>query len=223
MAEALQYERFYKSMDFHTGTTSSHTGESAGVFHGHTQSAEDRSRLLRWFHKIDDQLPNILTTRQSPIVLAGVEFLFPIFKEASSYPHILEEGIPGSPEELRPDELHTHAWKLVQPFFKRAQEKAAARFNQLAESKQTTTDVQEAVLAAYHGRVDVLFVAVGNQVWGNYDPASKAVQVHQSKEPGSVDLLDLAAIQSLLNGGTVYALEQNKIPGNSAIAATFRY
>lgn len=223
IAEAFEFERFNKMVDFHTGTPSAFSGESAGVFHGHTPSDEEKSRILRWFHKIDNELPNVLTTMQSPIVLAGVDFLFPIFKEASSYPYILEEGISGSPEELRQDELHSRAWPLVQPFFKLAQEKAIAKYHQLAENQLTTTDVQEAVLGAIHGRVEVLFVARSNQVWGNYDSVSNTVQIHQRKEPNSRDLLDLAAIQALLNGGVVYALEQQKIPGNSAVAAIFRY
>ena len=223
IAETLEYERFFKQVQFHTGTTSANTGDRSGMFHGHDPSDEEKSRILRWFHKIDDELPNIIMSRQSPIVLAGVDFLFPLFKEASSYPHIVMEGIPGSPEELKQEELHTQAWPLVQPFFKLAQEKATAKYHQLADSEQTTTDVREAVLAAHHGRVELLFVAVGDQVWGNCDSSSNTVQVHQSKEPESVDLLDLSAIQTLLNGGIVYALEHNKIPGNSVIAAIFRY
>jgi hypothetical protein len=223
IAETFEFERFFKQVQFHTGTTSANTGDRSGMFHGHDPSDEEKNRILRWFHKIDDELPNVIMSRESPIVLAGVDYLFPLFKEASSYPHIVENGIPGSPEELKQEELHTQAWPLVQPFFKLAQEKATAKYQQLADSGQTTTEVQEAVSAAHHGKVEVLFVALGDQVWGNYDPNSNTVQVHDSKEPESEDLLDLAAIQTLLNGGMVYALDHNKIPGNSAIAAIFRY
>lgn len=223
IAETFEFERFFKQVQFHTGTTSANTGDRSGMFHGHDPSDEEKNRILRWFHKIDDELPNVIMSRESPIVLAGVDYLFPLFKEASSYPHIVENGIPGSPEELKQEELHTQAWPLVQPFFKLAQEKATAKYQQLADSGQTTTEVQEAVSAAHHGKVEVLFVALGDQVWGNYDPNSNTVQVHDSKEPESEDLLDLAAIQTLLNGGMVYALDHNKIPGNSTIAAIFRY
>lgn len=223
MTEALQYERFDKQLQFHTGTSSADTGDRAGMFHGHDPSDEDKNALLRWFHKIDDELPNLLVGRQSPIVLAGVEYLFPLYKEANSYPHLVEEGIPGSPEELRPEELQAQAWPLVQPFFMQAQEQAAAQYRQLSGTGQTTTDVKEAVLAAHHGRVDVLFVALGVQVWGNFDPSTNTVHVHQAPEPGDEDLLDLAAIQSILNGGTVYAVEPEQVPDHAPLAAVFRY
>ncbi len=223
MAEALQYERFEKQSQFHTGSTSANTGDRAGVFHGHDPSDEDKNTLLRWFHRVDDTLPNMLTGKQSPLVLAGVEYLFPLYKEANSYPHLVADGIPGSPEELSLAELHTRAWDLVQPIFMQAQEAATARYNQLVGTGQTTTDVEEAVLAAHHGRVEVLFVAVGIQVWGDFDPDTNAVHIHQEAEPGDGDLLDLAAIQSILNGGTVYAVAPEKVPGGTAVAAVFRY
>jgi hypothetical protein len=104
-----------------------------------------------------------------------------------------------------------------------AREKAVARYSQLAGTGQSTADVKEAVLAAHHGRVDVLFVALGVQVWGNFDPGTHTVHVHQGPEPGDRDLLDMAAIQSILNGGTVYAVEPEQVPGDAPLAAVFRY
>ena len=222
MAKALQYERFDKQLQFHT-STSSGLGSRPAMFHGHDISDEAKGRILRWFHRIDDELPNLLTGGQSPIVLAGVEYLFPLYTEANTYPHLVDKGIPGNPEELTPEQLHTQAWTLVQPIFMQAQEEAAARYSQLAGTVQTTVDVKEAVLAAHHGRVDVLFVAVGVQMWGNFDPSTYTVQVHQNPEPGDEDLLDLAAIQSILNGGTVYAVEPEQVPDHAPLAAVFRY
>jgi hypothetical protein len=223
MAETLQIECFDKQTQFHTGTSSAHTGDRAGMFHGHDPSDEDKIRILRWFHKIDDELPNFIVGRQSPIVLAGVEYLFPLYKEVNSYPHLVEEGIPGSPEELRPEELHTQAWPLVQPFFMQAQEQAAAQYRQLSGTVQTTTDVKETVMAAHHGRVDVLFVALGIQVWGAIDLSTNTVHEHEDHEPGDEDLLDLAAIQTILNGGIVYAVEPEQVPDHAPLAAVFRY
>jgi hypothetical protein len=221
--EAFQFERFEKQSQFHTGTSSGATGDRAAMFHGHDPSDEDKGRILRWFHRIDDELPNLLVARQSPMVLAGVEYLFPLYKEANSYPQLVAEGIPGNPEELRPKELHAQAWPLVQPVFRQAEEKAAAQYHQLAGTGQTTIDVKEAVLAAHHGRVDVLFVATGVQVWGSFDPSTNSVHVHQDPEPGAEDLLDLAAVQSILNGGTVYAVEPEQVPDHAPLAAVFRY
>lgn len=223
MAEALQYERFERQLQSHSDTSSG-TGSRSTAFHGHGDGDRPKGRILRWFRVIDRELPNLLTGKQSPLVLAGVEYLFPLYKQANTYPHLLEEGIAGNPEELTPEELHARAWPLVQPTFMEAREEAVARYSQLVGTGQTTADVREAVLAAHRGRVNVLFVALGIQVWGKFDPSTDTVHLHQDHEPGDEDLLDLTAIQSILNGGTVYAVEPEQVPEHGApLAAVFRY
>ncbi|MGO9116810.1 MAG: hypothetical protein ACLQPD_04270 [Desulfomonilaceae bacterium] len=56
-----------------------------------------------------------------------------------------------------------------------------------------------------------------------FDPAMDEVQLLQAREPGAIDLLDLAAAQTLLNSGTVHALQPEEMPRDSTIAALFRY
>jgi hypothetical protein len=68
-----------------------------------------------------------------------------------------------------------------------------------------------------------LFVALGIQRWGTFDPAINSVRLHQEAEPNGMDLLDFAAVHTLLNGGTVYAFEPEKMPGEAPLAAAFRY
>jgi hypothetical protein len=79
------------------------------------------------------------------------------------------------------------------------------------------------VPAAYHGRVECLFVAVGRQQWGDYDPATGEFQLHPEAQPGSFDILDLAATQTLLQSGAVYAVEPAEMPDAALLAAIFRY
>ncbi len=76
---------------------------------------------------------------------------------------------------------------------------------------------------AYHGRVECLLVAVGRQQWGDYDPGADQVDLQAEAQPGSFDLLDLAATQTLLHGGAVYAVEPSEVPDAALLAAVFRY
>ena len=41
--------------------------------------------------------------------------------------------------------------------------------------------------------------------------------------PEDEDLYDLAAVQAYLNGGNVYAVTADKMPGRDPLAAVFRY
>ena len=77
--------------------------------------------------------------------------------------------------------------------------------------------------AAYNGRIDTLFLADGAHGWGTYDPASDTLTLHEAAEPRDSDLLNLAASETLLHGGTVYALAPDHVPGAAPCAAIFRY
>ncbi len=222
LAEALQFEQYERQLQYHTGTSSGY-GQRPASYHGHDISDEAKDRILRWFHKIDDELSALLKDGQSPLVLAGVDYLFSLYREANTYGHLLEQGVPGNPEVLRSEELHAGAWPLVEPIFSADRDAAAARFAQLAGTGRTATDVTEAVVAAQHGRVDTLFVALGAQVWGRYDADGDVVQVHADPEPADGDLLDLAALLTLQNSGMVYAVPAEQVPGGGLLAAVLRY
>jgi len=211
-----------KQLQFHTGTPSG-SGNRAAVFHGHDISNDIKNRIRQWFRAIDKEVGGLLSDAQSPLVLAGVDTLFPLYKEVNTYPYLMEEGVPGNPEGMKPEDLHPQAWAIVEPVFRKEREAGSARYRQLAGTGQTMTDVTEAVLAAHHGRIEVLFVAVGVQVWGRFDSEKDRVDVHESPEPGDEDLLDLTAIQTLLKGGTVYAVSSEEVPDQGLVAAVLRY
>jgi hypothetical protein len=223
LADALKYDEQIKHLQFRTGMGGGGArGERSAMFHG--QSAEDaKDKILRYFRQIDQGLQDFLREEPAPLVLAGVEYLLPIYKEANTYPHLLGEGITGNPEGLSPEDLHRQAWALVEPHFHQEQEKAAARYRQLAGTGRTANDLGEIVSAAYHGRVECLFVAVGRQQWGDYDPGANALHLHPEAQAGSFDILDLAATQTLLQGGVVYAVEPGEVPDAALLAAIFRY
>lgn len=222
LADALPFEQFEKQLQFHTGTPSG-MGERAGVFHGHDPREDDKDRILRWFHQIDTELVRMLADERAPLVLAGVEFLFSLYEEANSYSDLVKEGLRGNPDELKPADLHGRAWHLVQPIFNQAQHKAAAQYQQQSGSGGATADIKEALLAANHGRVDTLFVALGVQVWGEFDAQAGSVTLHEQAVPGDLDLLDLAAAETLLKGGEVFAVAPDQVPSGQALAAIFRY
>jgi hypothetical protein len=58
---------------------------------------------------------------------------------------------------------------------------------------------------------------------GAFDPDADTVAIHDQAEPGDLDLLDLAAAETLLKGGAVYAVEPDQVPDQAALAAIFRY
>jgi hypothetical protein len=157
------------------------------------------------------------------LVLAGVEYYFPIYREANSYPHLVEGVVAGNPEAQTIVDLYQRALGLVAPRrFESDLAEASARYRALAGTGRTSNRVVGTVSAALEGRVDVLFVAVGVQVWGSAEDSSRVVW-HEVPESSDIDLLDLAAVRSLLQGGTVYAVQPAAMPDESPLAAILRY
>ncbi|HEY9709015.1 MAG TPA: hypothetical protein V6D48_12510, partial [Oculatellaceae cyanobacterium] len=133
------------------------------------------------------------------------------------------EGIAGNPELLKPEELQAKAWEIVEPLFLKEQQEAIKHYKELTATGRTSTDIKEVVPAAYFSRVEQLFVPVGVQQWGLFNPDLNTINLHSEPELGDEDLLDLAAIQTILNGGTVYAVEPEKVPDEAPLAAVFRF
>jgi hypothetical protein len=199
-------------------------GGREGIFHGHGGWEEQsRTNVLRYCQQIDRGLHPLLREERVPLILAAVEYVHPIYREANSYPHLMEEGLLGNPEGLRPEELHAQALALMEPYVKEARRAAAERYGQLAAAGRASDDVKEVVPAAYQGRVDVLFVPLGVQQWGTFDPEAQRVTFNGEAEPGSEDLLNLAAIQTFLHGGTLHAVPREEMPGGAVIAGVYRY
>jgi len=223
LAEALKYDDPQKQLQFHTGTQKI-TGERAAMFHGHGVGTDDaKSNLLRFFQQLDRGLHDLFRDEQAPLVVAGVDFLLPIFAEASSYKPLLPEGVAGNPEGLSPEELQRQAWPVVEPYLSRARREAETKYREMGGTDKTSHDLKEIVPAAYQGRVELLFVAVGRQEWGIYDPRQNELQRFPEARPGAEDLLDAAAIQTLLQGGAVFSVEPAAVPDGPPVAAVFRY
>lgn len=222
--EALQFDEPEKQLQFHT------RGPQGGIrdsmYHGHGPGDEQlKERIERYLNVVDMGVRQLLGDQRTPLVLAGVDYLLPIYRRVSEYPHIMEGGITGNPEMLRPEELKRQAWPLVEPYFGEQVERAIEQYQALAPSGGATDKIEAAVAAAQHGRVDTLIVSVDSNVWGKFNRATGEVLHYQDGQSAEDDLalVDFAAMQTLGNSGTVYALPQAEMPTNSPLVAIFRY
>jgi hypothetical protein len=223
LADALKYDQAEKQLQYHTRTPRG-LGHRAAVFHGHgTREEGDTEDILHYFRMIDRSIHEVLRSETAPLILAGVDYLLPVYRRANSYPHLLEEGVAGNPDELQPEELHARVWPVVQPALEKGRRRAMERYAELAAKGRASNRIGEVVREAYFGRVDSLIVALGLQQWGAFDPDERTVHLYPAQKPGSHDLLDFAAIHTLLNSGDVHAVAPEKVPGGEALAAIFRY
>jgi hypothetical protein len=218
LADALKYDDVEEQRQSHSGSP------GTAIFHGHAAADDAKVNILRYFQQIDRGLRDLLRDKQVPLLLAGVSYLFSLYKEANNYPHLLQEGIEGNPDRMETEELYERAWTVIEPYFLKARQGAVDLYKQAAGTGLTSNDVNEIVPAAYYGRVDTLFVNTGLQVWGTFDPDTNEVKLDTGAVHGNGDLLNHAAVHTILNGGVVYAVEPEDMPEKvPQAAAMYRY
>ena len=225
LQETIAYDDPEDELQLHTSSANPGGMVSQdGMFFGHSASEEEKDFIFRYFREIDDGLRQVLYEKAAvPLLLAGVDYLHPIYRRANNYPYLIDKGIHGNPEHWRNDELHERAWTLIEPHFAQAQQEAFARFEQALNQKQASHQIEEVVAAAHYGRIDILFTPLTKQLWGTFDQQTGTVNLETESTPDNNDLLDMAAIQTILNGGTVYAVPASDMPAGQSLAAIFRY
>jgi hypothetical protein len=236
LMEALRYDDLQKPGSQHHPVTGPGRGAAGGspvgagpherttAFHGHGEDGEDqRTQIRRFFNVLDDGLAKLLARETAPMVLVGVEYLRPIFKEVTSYHHVLADGGGGNPEGFRPDEIHAKAWRVAQPHFRERIGEAKDRYHTGFGKGTASDDLSDVLAAAYEGRAGILFAHRTAEVWGIFDLAGRRAEVHADRGHGDVDLVDLACRQTLATGGEVFVVEEAGMPSATPVAAVYRY
>lgn len=223
LADTLRYDS-ERNIQLHTAAPVGKGGQSA-IFHGHGDGIDDaKTNILKYFRQIDAGLGELLQGERAPLILAGVDYLLPVYAKANTYSYLLDDGVTGNPEELSTEELRNRAWAIAEPCFTKERTEASARYQQFSGTQQASSDPMKVVPASYHGRIEMLFVAVGVQSWGTFDMERGQIALHQQEvQSGDEDLLDFAAIHTLLNGGVVFAVALEQMPDKANVAAVFRY
>lgn len=186
---------------------------------------EEGQKILyrKYFLAIDRGLRPLYGKFSDPLVLAGVDHLLPIFREASSYPHLVAQGISGNPEHLSAQELHAAAWPIAEPILAGPRRAALARYDALRGTGRTSDDLETILSAALDGRVESLFLNLAIATYGAFDQTTRSAVVRDAPEPGDVDLSAWAARWAYRTGADIFAGEPPDIPDGSSVAAVFRY
>jgi len=223
--ELLELNTREKQLQFHANSEgrAARAGKP-GMFHGHAEdSNEVKSNIFVYFQSVNKGVTGLLKNETAPLVTAGVDYLNHIYYQANTYPHLYVRSIPGSPANVKPEELRDKAWELVKPVFE-ADALAAVRQYALAlGTPLVSTHIKDILREAQEGRVATLLVLGGAQRWGMHDPATGATELHKVPEPSDTELLDLCVTRTLRHGGKVHVMDESKMPGITPIAALLRH
>jgi hypothetical protein len=204
--EALQSDWTPEQRNFHThAARAGNAGAREAIFHGQSGVVinDAKEGFPVFAQKVDHGLQHLLANEQAPLILAGVEFLLAIYRQATTYPHLLAEAINGSPDQLNTHELLQRAWPLVVPHFQDARKSIAALNPQLSGTGRASNDLAQIVEAAHQEQIQYHFVPVNQERWGRFDETSQKAEIHDRAEAGDEDLFNFAAVHALSHKGTL--------------------
>ncbi len=216
--EDLEGQEFDRQSQFHSAAPKS-TGKRGSVFYG--TDINQKERILHFLRTVDRTVARSLKGQSAPLVLAAVEYLFPLYKTANTYPHLLESGVAGNPDILSPEALHASSWKLVESYLEEAKMSALEMYKKLVNTERTSSNLREILVAAERGRVRYLFVPPSGEQWGSL-VLPETVHLHSGQEPGDDELLNLAAVLTLRHEGPVYVVPADELREGAPLAAVFR-
>ena len=200
-------------------------GGSGAAFHGHgAGKADEKDHIATYLEEVDDTLwDEVLNRENVPLLLAGVEYLLPIYKSVSDYNNIWDDVITGNQEYEDTNALYQKARSVMEPYFRERTQKALQNYGNQSATALTTTNAEEVIPAAHYGRIWHLFLVKGCHVWGTFDEMENRLTIHEEKAEGDECLVDRAVIKTILNGGDVHFLSPEDMPSGAKMAALLRY
>jgi hypothetical protein len=220
-----QYDAVEEHLQGHTMDMTAR-GRTNVKFHGQgniADRAKYKAEVERYVQIVGRKLDKHLNGEKAPLVVAAVEYEQAFYRQAASYQNILEHGIDGNPDGWDEGQIHEAAWEIVEPYFAERRRVSLTHFGDLSNTGKTSEAIEEILPAALNGRVRTMYLRTDVPVWGTFNPETGDVEVHESRQPGDSDLLDLATVYVLQNRGFLYALHSEDMPSDKPQAAMFRY
>jgi hypothetical protein len=221
--EALQYDDIEKKNQYVMRSPGSTGDGGPGVYRGQGDGKDEhKTNIWRFMEMLDSGLSSFIKDKDTPVVLAGVEFLTAIFRKANSHLHLIDKEISGNTDILSEKQLHEKAYPLAQEFFDKFVASDLELYHNLSSSDKTGDTIEEIASAAAKGKIRILFATQGMFIPGMYNVELDSA-FHKDHNPDSEDLINFAAVNTFKAGGKVYVLDRNQMPDTENCAAIFRY
>ena len=198
---------------------SGRSGAGGAVYYGASSlDNAHKEEVVEFFREVARGVDEHLAGRSIPMILAGLPEWVAIYRELSSYPHLVDAAIERNPDDMSADDLRSAAWDLVAARLEKENQRLLDRFNEQRGHGSGALGVDQTLTAANEGRVDTLLMTTGGCYAGNGSP--QVVLPLRSPED-FCGLADAAARATLRNGGSIRMVEE--LPKGAPVAAILRY
>ncbi|WP_109473079.1 hypothetical protein [Ornithinimicrobium cavernae] len=173
--------------------------------------------LVEFLREVARGVEDHLAGRTIPLILAGLPEWVALYREISSYPHLIDPAIERNPDDMPVDDLRRAAWELVAERLSRENATLLDRLHEQFARGRGVVGFEETCRAAHEGRVDTLLLPP---------------ETSSAEPPGTrpvvrlVDYPDYALVASavgatLRTGGAIRVVDE--LPGVVPAAAVVRY
>ena len=145
-----------------------------------------------------------------------------MFKKVSNNPFLLTEGIKGSYNSLSTEQLTAKAWKVAEPFWATQTQKTVSAFARAKVNETGSDNLAQIAKAILENRVETLFVEAF-KVWpGTVNQKTGEIEP-EDLDNLTPDILDDLTEMTLKRKGEVLVLPKDQMPGDTGVAAIYRY
>ncbi|MEJ2757907.1 MAG: hypothetical protein P8046_05430 [Anaerolineales bacterium] len=221
--EAMQYDAPRDQLQYKM--ISGSDGGNTAIYHGHTESDQENKNLYRYFRMLDNGISKAISDHDLPILLFGLDYLHPIYRDASDLANIVDFGVQKNTDELEIESIHAEAWAAIHQNLDLPVDQAIEDFKNLSGSEKSATDMKKIPLATANGQVDTLFVEKDDQMLGLVDLENQAVDLQPSKDRlSATELINFSIKHTLMNSGEVFVLDKESMPvHDSSAGVILRY
>jgi len=198
-------------------------GSSKGVMFTTSSDREDKDEYLaHFFRQIDRGVEEVLRGKTEPVVLVGVEYELALYRSLNSNLHLAQESVQGAPNSLKSGEMHARALDAMVRCYEKKVDEALAQYNHKVGAGASNR-LKEVVTAAHDGRVLTLLVSDSLERTGVFDESTHTVKGRETGSSEDEDLVNDAAVQTILHAGHTFVVPNGKMPDGAPLAAIFRF
>ena len=194
-------------------------------FHGWRSRNDVRQlegeKFFRYVNKMVKE--HLLRGRDWPMILVSLPEHQHEFRQISTIPTLLPEGIDKNPDQLTGSELVADAKPILAKAREAKMAKLMEEFGDAEAHGHATVHVDDVAKALFERKVRALFLERDKVIAGVYDENTGSLTDGSDEGAPVDDILAGVAHATLKQGGDVYILEPGQVPGESGVAALYRY
>lgn len=185
---------------------------------------EEAEKFFRYVNKaVTDHL---VQGTDLPVILVSLPEHQAMFRRISTIPHLLDEGIEKDIGGIDAPELLADAKAVIEHARNAHADKLLDAYEDAFGRGGSTADLEAIGLALVERKVRALFIAEGAYVPGGFNDETGEVYLFEREPHGRFqgpELADQFARAAMAQDAEVIELDAEKVPGDTGIAALFRY